>query len=75
MPPFPLLSQQDYAESATGQLLSGSVFASAGPGWVQVPIDEGVMRLAGSDGSGNGARWRVFISHTSELRDFPRGTS
>ena len=37
--------------------------------------DEGVMRLAGSDDPGDGARWRVFISHTSELRDFPRGTS
>ena len=31
--------------------------------------------LAGSAGSGDGARWRVFISHTSELRDFPRGMS
>jgi hypothetical protein len=30
------------------------------------------MRLAGS---GGGAGWRVFISHTSELRDFPEGTS
>src|ERR1039457_348316 len=33
------------------------------------------MRLAGSGGSGGGAGWRVFISHTSELRDFPEGTS
>ena len=33
------------------------------------------MRLAGSGGPGDGARWRVFISHTSELRDFPEGTS
>jgi ATPase family associated with various cellular activities (AAA)/Domain of unknown function (DUF4062) len=33
------------------------------------------MRLAGSGGSGDGAGWRVFISHTSELRDFPEGTS
>ncbi len=32
----------------------------------------GVMGLGGS---GDGARWRVFISHTSELRDFPKGTS
>ena len=44
-------------------------------GWWWVVIDEGVMRLAGSGGSGDGARWRVFISHTSELRDFPKGTS
>jgi hypothetical protein len=35
----------------------------------------GVTRLAGSDGSGDDASWRVFLSHTSELRDFPRGTS
>jgi SpoVK/Ycf46/Vps4 family AAA+-type ATPase len=33
------------------------------------------MRLAGSSGSGNGTGWRVFVSHTSELRDFPVGTS
>ena len=33
------------------------------------------MGLAGSGGSGGGARWRVFISHTSELRDFPKGMS
>jgi hypothetical protein len=33
-----------------------------------------MMRSAGS-GTGDGARWRVFISHTSELRDFPRETS
>ena len=25
--------------------------------------------------SGEGSRWRVFISHTAELREFPRGTS
>jgi tetratricopeptide (TPR) repeat protein len=31
------------------------------------------MRMAGSAGSGDGARWRVFISHTSELQDFPAG--
>ena len=29
--------------------------------------------MAGSDGSSGG--WRVFISHTSELRDYPDGTS
>ena len=33
------------------------------------------MGLAGPSSSGDSARWRVFISHTSELRDFPRGRS
>ena len=33
------------------------------------------MGLAGSGGSGNTAPWRVFLSHTSELRDFPKATS
>ncbi len=30
-------------------------------------------RVGGSDGPGNGARWQVFLSHTSELRNFPAG--
>jgi tetratricopeptide (TPR) repeat protein len=33
------------------------------------------MCLAGLDDSSNASRWRVFISHTSELREFPRGQS
>lgn len=32
------------------------------------------MRLAGSRHSSEGG-WRVFVSHTSELRDYPRGDS
>jgi tetratricopeptide (TPR) repeat protein len=32
----------------------------------------GGLRLTGSGGK---PTWRVFISHTSELRDFPKGTS
>jgi Tetratricopeptide repeat/Domain of unknown function (DUF4062)/NB-ARC domain len=37
---------------------------------------QGVRRVAGSGGPGDGARRRVFLSHTSELRNFPeKGTS
>ena len=45
--------------------------------WTRVVagVSGGVVRVAGSDGSAGGARWRVFISHTSELRDFPEATS
>lgn len=31
--------------------------------------------MAGSGESGDGARWRVFVSHTAELREFPRAGS
>jgi hypothetical protein len=34
-----------------------------------------VTRLAGLDDPGDIGGWRVFLSHTSELRDFPRGAS
>jgi tetratricopeptide (TPR) repeat protein len=37
--------------------------------------DGGVIGLAGFDSSRDAARWRIFVSHTSELRDFPKGTS
>jgi tetratricopeptide (TPR) repeat protein len=36
---------------------------------------EGVTRVAAFDDSGDARGWRVFLSHTSELRDFPRGAS
>ena len=35
----------------------------------------GVGQVTGSHGPGSGARWRVFVSHTSELADFPAGAS
>jgi Domain of unknown function (DUF4062)/Tetratricopeptide repeat/NB-ARC domain len=34
-----------------------------------------VRRVAGSEAAGGVARWRVFVSHTSELRHFPPGGS
>jgi WD40 repeat protein len=40
---------------------------------MRLPV--GVTQLAGIGRSGDSARWRVFISHTSELRNFPKGTS
>ena len=70
---FPRAGRRDYRESAAGQLLRGGVVACTGPGWLQVLTGGGGMGLAGSGGLGGG--WRVFISHTSELRDFPEGRS
>src|SRR5690242_11782955 len=33
------------------------------------------MGVAGSDSAGEGGGWRVFVSHTCELRDYPPGNS
>jgi hypothetical protein len=33
------------------------------------------MGVAGADGPDDGGGWRVFVSHTSELGDYPPGTS
>ena len=42
-------------------------------GWCWLRV-EGVG-VAGWDGAGEGAGWRVFVSHTAELRDYPPGNS
>ena len=47
--------------------------AGARLGWHCLRVEG--MGVAGSDGSGDGGGWRVFVSHTSELREFPPGNS
>jgi len=40
-----------------------------------LPVVGSVMHAVDSDGARDMAAWRVFISHTSELREFPKGMS
>ena len=44
-------------------------------GLLLVRVAEGWDGVAGSGGPGDGAGWRVFVSHTSELREFPAAGS
>ena len=55
-----------------------AAFAVIDPVWMvwwrvrdRLGVRRGMRGVAGSDGPGDGARWRVFLSHTSELRSFP----
>lgn len=76
--PFPDLDSKATLGHRPGACLGGRAPAFAEPGmadWLQVLTEGGVMRLAGSDGSGDATGWQVFISHPSELRDFPKGMS
>ena len=41
----------------------------------RLPVRRRGMGVAGLDGAGDVGGLRVFISHTSELREFPRGAS
>jgi Domain of unknown function (DUF4062) len=50
-------------------------YAGQVPGWVALLVGGGGMGQAGSDGSGDGAGLRVFVSHTSELGEYPPGNS
>lgn len=43
--------------------------------WALLLTDGKGCRVADGGAHGAGARWRVFVSHTSELRKFPRGQS
>jgi Domain of unknown function (DUF4062) len=51
------------------------VLAGGGLAGFRVLPVEGVTRLAALEDSGDARGWRVFLSHTSELREFPKGMS
>jgi len=78
---FPGAARPRRREGANGRprrLLTVKALGCAGPGWLAgfrvLPV-EGVTQLAALDDSGDARGWRVFLSHTAELRDFPKGMS
>ena len=62
-----------WAIGTGGRQAAGSLRSSDLGGGTRLWV--GWARVAGMGSPGYGARWRVFISHTSELRNFPKGKS
>ena len=70
---FPRAGRRDYRESAAGSRCAAAPLPAPDPGGCRcLPVGVGWGWLAQVVPV---ARWRVFISHTSELRDFPEGRS
>src|SRR5580700_4177063 len=62
----------DYAGSTTQQAAERQCCGACPDLGGRVLTCGGGMGLAGSGSSRDSARWRVFLSHTSELQEFPR---